>query len=204
MLPELRGAAPINWAIARGHALTGVTVMRMAEEMDAGPILLQAEEPIGTAETASELAARLSERGAEVLAQALARLQAGALEESPQDHGLATYAPKVDRTSARIDWTRDAVAVGNHVRGMDESPGAWSLLRGEPVKLFRPDPRPDHGPHGAGAPGAVLATETGSGVVVQTGDGTLALSEVQPPGRRRMSTPDWIRGHGVAVGDRFE
>lgn len=204
LLPALRGAAPINWAIARGYEITGVTVMRMAEAMDAGPILFQAEELIGTAETASELGARLSERGAEVLVQALGLLHSGALEERDQDHALATYAPKVDRGSARIDWTRDAVTVGNHVRGMDERPGAWSLLHGQPVKLFRPDPQPVSVSGGAGAPGAVVAAEASDGVIVQAGEGTLALGEVQPPGRRRMRTADWIRGHGVAVGDRFE
>ena len=203
-MPELRGAAPINWAIARGYEITGVTVMRMAEAMDAGPILFQAEELIGTAETASELGARLSERGAEVLVRALGLLRTGTLEERDQDHALATYAPKVDRASARIDWTRDAVAVGNHVRGMDERPGAWSLLRGQPVKLFRPDPQPVSASGGTCAPGAVLAAEASGGVVVQAGEGTLALGEVQPPGQRRMRTADWLRGHGVAVGDRFE
>jgi methionyl-tRNA formyltransferase len=202
LLPELRGAAPINWAIARGHPVTGVTVMRMVDQMDAGPILFQAEETIEPEETASELTLRLAERGAEALVEALALLQIGALEAREQDHARATFAPKVDRASARIDWTMDATAVGNHVRGMDEVPGAWSTLRGEAVKLF--GPRRHAGSSGAGAAGTVLAADPGAGLAVQTGVGAVALSEVQPPGKRRMPAADWIRGRAVAVGDRFE
>jgi methionyl-tRNA formyltransferase len=202
LLPELRGAAPINWAIARGHAVTGVTVMRMVEEMDAGPILFQAEETIEPEETASELTLRLAERGAEALVEALALLQIGALEAREQDPTRVTFAPKVDRASAHIDWTRDATAVGNHVRGMDEVPGAWSTLRGEAVKLF--GPRPHAGGTAGAAPGTVVAADPGGGLAVQTGAGALALREVQPPGKRRMPAADWIRGRAVAVGDRFE
>jgi methionyl-tRNA formyltransferase len=202
LLPELRGAAPINWAIARGYSVTGVTVMRMVEEMDAGPILFQAEETIEPRETASELTLRLSERGAEALVEALALLQIRSLEEREQDHARATFAPKVDRASARIDWTRDAVAVANHVRGMDEVPGAWSVLRGEPVKLFAPEPRA--GGPAEGVVGTVVAADPGEGLAIQTGAGALVLGEVQPPGKRRMPAADWIRGRAVAVGDRFE
>jgi methionyl-tRNA formyltransferase len=202
LLPELRGAAPINWAIARGHPTSGVTVMRMVEAMDAGPILFQVEEAIEPEETATELTLRLAERGAEALVEALALLQIGALEEREQDHAAATHAPKVDRASARLDWTRDAVALGNHVRGMDEVPGAWSLLRGEAIKLFSPEPR--DGESRGGAVGTVVAADESQGVAVQTGAGTLLLREVQPPGKRRMPASDWVRGRGVAVGDRFE
>lgn len=138
VLPELRGAAPINWAIARGYDRTGVTIMRMVEAMDAGPILHVVEEPILPDETASELALRLSEVGAEALVEALALLAAGGLEEVEQDHRLATFAPKVDRTTARIDWNRPAREIAWHIRGMDATPGAWAELEGAPVKLFRP------------------------------------------------------------------
>ncbi len=203
LLPELRGAAPINWAIARGHSVTGVTVMRMVEEMDAGPILFQVEEAIEPIETASELTLRLSERGAEALVEALALLQIGSLEEREQDHALATYAPKVDRASARVDWARPAVEVSNHIRGMDEVPGAWSMLRDEPIKLFSPKVAPDAGPDSV-PPGTVLAADSPAGIAVQTAEGALLLCEVQPPGRRRMPAKDWVQGRGVSVGDRFE
>jgi methionyl-tRNA formyltransferase len=200
LLPELRGAAPINWAIARGHEETGVSIMRMVEAMDAGPVLHAIREPILPGETASELSVRLSELGAEALLEALALLGAGALEEREQDHALATYAPKVGRETARVDWTRPAREVAWHVRGMDAVPGAWSGLEGVPVKLFRPEPVEAQGP---GEPGAVLAADAERGLVVAAGEGAVALGEVQPPGKRRMEAQDWIHGRGVRAGQRF-
>lgn len=202
LLPRLRGAAPINWAIVRGHEVTGVTVMRMVEAMDAGPILLQAEEPIGPEETATELGIRLAEVGAQTLVQALALMDLGALEERGQDEAQATYAPKIDRSTARIAWGADAADVANLVRGMDESPGAWSLLDGAPVKLFRPRPLMDR--EDASRPGTVIRADEEGGLVVTAGRGAVALGEVQPPGKRRMPAADWIRGRGVSEGRRFE
>ena len=136
LLPALRGAAPVNWAVARGHTITGVTVMRMVEAMDAGPILARSEIPIGETDTASLLSQRLAEMGATLLAETLSRLEAGPVEEVEQDHAAATYAPKVSRATARVDWTRDARTVTCLIRGMDAVPGAWSVLKGQPVKLF--------------------------------------------------------------------
>lgn len=220
MLPELRGAAPINWAIARGHDTSGVTIMRMVEAMDAGPILHQVEEPILADETASELSTRLSELGAQALVEALTLLGADAIEEVEQDHDKATFAPKVDRLTARVDWTRSPEEIAWHIRGMDAVPGAWSELEGVPVKLFRPtvlsaagsDAAPtgaagNGGPPGSATspePGTVLATDPESGVVVAAGEGAVALQEVQPPGKRRMTARDWIHGRGVEPGQRFE
>ena len=200
LLPELRGAAPINWAIARGHEETGVTVMRMVEAMDAGPILVQVPEPILPDETASDLWTRLSEVGAVALVEALTLLASGNLEEVEQDHDRATYAPKVDREVARIDWSRPAREVAWHVRGMDMVPGAWSELEGAAVKLFRPEVRPD----GAGAePGTVVTADADDWLVVATADGAVAFAEVQPPGKRRMEARAWINGRGVSTGQRF-
>ena len=220
LLPALRGAAPINWAIARGHRETGITIMRMVEVMDAGAILYQVTEPILTGETASELTVRLSEVGAEALVESLALLSAGQATEVEQDHQAATYAPKVDRETARIDWSRTAADIALHIRGMDAVPGAWSTLKGAPVKLFRPTvvveavepagapcPAGNGGPPPSGeppAPGTVLRTEPDEGVLVATADGSVLLSEVQPPGRRRMSATDWINGRSVEPGQRFE
>jgi len=200
LLPELRGAAPIHWAIIRGEARTGVTVMRMVEAMDAGPILLQVDEPIGEEETTSDLSVRLSEIGAQALVAALALLSAGQLVEREQDHERATFAPKVDRADARVDWTRPAHEVANLIRGMDEVPGAWTQLKGRPVKLFRPLPQGD----GGGTPGSVARADPKDGLFVAAGQGSLRIQEVQPPGRRRMQAEEWIRGRGVREGDRFE
>lgn len=200
LLPELRGAAPVNWAIARGHAVTGVTVMRMVEAMDAGPILHAIREPILPAETATELSIRLSELGAEALLEALTLLAAGSLEEIPQDDARATFAPKVDRATARIDWSRTAQELEWHVRGMDAVPGAWSELEGEPVKLFRPSAA-DRGE--AAPPGTVILADGQQGLAVAAGDGVLRIGQVQPPGKRRMEAREWIHGRGVRLGQRF-
>jgi methionyl-tRNA formyltransferase len=205
LLPELRGAAPINWAIIRGHAVTGVTVMRMVERMDAGPILMQAPEPIGEDETASDLWARLSEIGAATLVATLALLEADELPEIEQDEALATYAPRLTRAHARIDWSAAAGSVARQVRGLDAVPGAWTLWRGDELKLFRPRVA-DAAWAGAAVPGTVLDVEphdVTTGLLVACGDGALWLREVKPSGKRRMTTAEWVRGRGAQVGERF-
>lgn len=221
LLPELRGAAPINWAIARGYEETGVTIMRMVEAMDAGAIIHQVREPILSDETAAELTVRLSEVGAAALIEALALMDAGQGVEVEQDDEGATYAPKVDRETARIDWSAAADQVALHIRAMDEAPGAWSSLASTPVKLFRPTvvapEEVEHpeisGPAGNGGPppaegrpaaGTVLRTNPQEGLLVAAGEGGVLLAEVQPSGRRRMAAADWINGRGVEPGQRFE
>ncbi len=202
LLPSLRGAAPINWSIIRGDAVTGVTVMRMVEQMDAGPILFQTEEPIGVDETASDLGMRLSEVGAEALVEALMLLDAGVIEERDQDDSLATYAPKLNRAAARIDWDRGSISVSNFVRGMDAVPGAWSELEGQPVKLYRPTARPDVIPEAR--PGTIVEADRDAGLLVATGEGAVNLKEVQPPGKKRMEAGAWVLGRGATAGQRFE
>jgi methionyl-tRNA formyltransferase len=198
LLPELRGAAPIQWAVARGYQTTGVTIMRMEAGLDSGPMLVRAEEPILADDSASELAERLAAVGAEACVEALAMIESGQATEEVQDHSRATYAPKIERETARIDWTLPAEQVALHIRGMDEVPGAWTPhgARG-PVKLFRPRVN-----GGGGEPGAVLAVGA-EGVLVACGQGSVLIREVQPPGKRRMAAGEWVRGRGVAVDDRF-
>jgi len=203
LLPELRGAAPITWAIVRGHEQTGVTVMRMVREMDAGPIIHQVPEPILPDETGSELSIRLSELGAEALVEALALLGSGEAREIEQDHSRATFAPKVDRAAARIHWGATAREVSLLVRGMDTTPGAWTVLGGNPVKLFRPTVLGSE-PSSA-TQGTVIAADGTAGLVVSAGDGlAVRFEEVQPPGGRRMRAVDWINGRRIEVGQRFE
>jgi methionyl-tRNA formyltransferase len=202
LLPELRGAAPINWAVVRGLDETGVSIMRMTPGMDEGPVLLQVREPIDDRTTASELYENLAESGAAALIGALALLEGGEAEEVPQDDGLATYAPKITRDTARVDWEVGAEQVGRLIRGMDSVPGAWSELGGAPVKLFGPVADPDD-PRG-GDPGLILEADTTSGLVVSTGRGVVRVDEVQPQGKKRMAAADWIRGRGCEPGQRFE
>jgi methionyl-tRNA formyltransferase len=203
LLPELRGAAPINWAIMRGYTETGVTVMRMAERMDAGPILFQTKEPILPDERAVDLWLRLSEIGAAALVETLALMEAGALEEHEQDEAKATYAPRIERADAHVDWSRNALELDRFLRGLDEIPGAWSSLGDDDIKLFRPRAAEDSK---SGEPGTVIdvhAQDEADGILVACGDGALWVREVQPAGKRRMTAAEWARGRGVQVGDRF-
>lgn len=199
LLPELRGAAPIQWAVIRGFERTGVTIMRMEAGLDSGPMLFRVEEPIRADEPSSELADRLSEVGAEALIETLALMEGDGLLEVPQDHDRATYAPKLDRETARLDWTLPAAEVARWIRGLDEVPGAWSPLgdRG-PVKLFRPTVWA-----GSGKPGTVLDADPQAGVLVACGEGAVRVAEAQPPGKRRMTAGEWVRGRGIAAGDRL-
>ncbi|MGH7506896.1 MAG: methionyl-tRNA formyltransferase [Longimicrobiales bacterium] len=204
LLPELRGAAPIQWAIARGHEFTGVTVMRMVERMDAGPILMQVAEPIGEEERASDLTARLSEIGAEILVETLALLEVDGVAQVEQDESRATFAPLITRDDAHVDWSRPAVDVCRQIRAFDAVPGAWSVLDGSEIKLFRPLPI-DAGTNRE-APGTVLRvepTDAAEGMLIACGAGALWIREVQPAGRSRMPTAAWLRGRGAEVGQQL-
>lgn len=201
LLPELRGAAPIEWAILRGHEMTGISIMAMEAGLDSGPVALTVPEPIRPDETGSELRMRLSELGAEALVDALALLELGdeAMEWRPQDHSRATYAPKLGRDDARLDWSLPAKQVARCIRALDDVPGAWSPLPGRgPTKLFAPRVEIR-----SGTPGQVLEADE-AGVLIAAGEDAVRVRQVQPPGRRRMLAEDWVRGRGVAVGDRFE
>jgi methionyl-tRNA formyltransferase len=207
LLPELRGAAPVNWAIIRGHERSGVTIMRMVREMDAGPILAQLSIDLDDETTAGELSMVLSELGAELLIETLAAMESGQLRERDQDNDAATYAPKLDKTMARLDWTSPATDLARWVRGCDPRPGAWSELRGSAVQLF--DPWVEEGDWNevdppTGEPGTVLEAEAPGHLLIETGTGTLRIGAVKPSGRRRMAAADWVRGRGAEAGDRFE
>jgi methionyl-tRNA formyltransferase len=204
LLPELRGAAPINWAIAQGRERSGITVIRMVEKMDAGPMLMQVAEPIGAGETASDLADRLSEIGAETLVETLALLEVDAIEEIEQDDSRVTFAPRLTRAHARVDWSRSATEVDWQIRAFDAVPGAWSELDGEALKLFRPEPEPEHA-HRA-EPGTLLdlvPEDPARGMRVACGTGAAWIREVTPAGRKRMLTADWLRGRDLEPGVRL-
>ena len=206
LLPELRGAAPINWAIIRGHARTGVTTMRMVEALDAGPMLMRVEEPILPEETATDLAIRLSELGAETLIETLALLEVDGIEETPQDDEASTYAPRITREVARVDWSEPAPDVANRVRGLDAVPGAWTRLNGEAeLKVYRPRVADAEATAGA-EPGTIVDVEPGrpeEGMLVACGEGSVWIREVKAAGKRRMNTSDWLRGRGAKAGDRL-
>jgi methionyl-tRNA formyltransferase len=199
LLPALRGAAPIQAAIREGLGETGVSIMQMVPALDAGPVLLTARTPILADETAGELALRLSELGAAALIEALALLDLGLARPEPQDETLATYAPKLTRESALVDWSQSAHDVGRHVRSCDPKPGAWARVRDGEVKLFgaRPAPR------GTGRLVGEVITIDADGMIVACGGGAVRITAVQPAGKRRQTPAEWANGRGVAVGDRF-
>ena len=196
LLPELRGAAPVEWAILRGLESTGVTIMQMEAGMDSGPILHQIPHGIPTDVTGGELSAHLSEVGAQALVEALLMLENEALRPVPQDHTKATFAPKLTRELAHIDWTKPADQVRRVMLALDPKPGAWTQLDGVDVKLFRGAVT-----EGRGEPGTVLTAD--GRLLIATGQGAVEVEEVQPAGKERMSAADWIRGRGTAVGRRF-
>ena len=198
LLPKLRGAAPIQHAILEGHTETGVSIMRMVQKMDAGPVILRQPTPILDEETYGELSLRMSELGALALVEALTLISLGEAREEPQDESAATYARKIEREDARIDWTRPHLEVARAIRAFDPKPGAWTTLRGQEVKLFGVRPAPDHD----GPPGQVLAIGE-MGALVGCGGGAVRVAYAHPAGKRRLAMLDWKQGRGVAPGDTF-
>ncbi len=200
LLPELRGAAPVNWAIIRGHSHSGVTIMRMVRELDAGPILYRVATPLPEDIRAGELYMMLAEMGAAALIEALAQMEADALQEVQQEHQRATFAPKLARDDARIDWSLGVVDLDRWIRGCDPWPAAWTERNGRSVQMF--DPRKDEAAPGA-PPGTVLHADPKAGLRIAAGDGSLWIGEVKPAGGSRMDATAWIAGRGVSEGDRF-
>jgi methionyl-tRNA formyltransferase len=200
LLPLLRGAAPIEAAIRARFAETGITIMRMVQALDAGPILLQRAIPILDDETGGELRVRLSELGAQAIVEALVMLGADAITEVPQDDARATYAPKIERDDAQIDWTLRAEDVAATIRAYDPRPGAFTMLGDVAVKLF--GVRYAHMAGAVDRPGTVLAIDDDS-LLVACGEGTVRIRDVHPAGRRRLSAREWAAGRGIAPGDVF-
>jgi len=196
LLPALRGAAPIEWTILHGIENTGVTIMQLDEGMDSGPILHQLPHRVAPGTTAGELGEHLAEMGAQALIEALALWEQDGLKLVPQNAAHATYAPKLTREVAHIDWTKPADVVARQTLALDPRPGAWSTHEGKEVKLFLGRALP-----GSGTPGEV--TEAAARLVIATGDGLVEVAEVQPAGKERMPAGDWVRGRGTAVGRRF-
>jgi methionyl-tRNA formyltransferase len=208
LLPGLRGAAPVEWAIIRGHEQTGVTIMLLDAGMDSGPILHQIPHRVGPDVTAGELAAHLAEVGAQALVETLAMMDQSdpPPQPVPQKEDRATFAPKLTREIARIDWTKDARAIGCLIRGLDPRPGAWTELNGVEIKLFNSKVMAPPFP-GTGAPGEILSTDgslvIATGPFKDTAGGTVEIFEVQPAGKARMATEEWLRGARLPAGSRF-
>jgi methionyl-tRNA formyltransferase len=194
LLPRWRGAAPIQRAIMAGDARTGVCVMQMEAGLDTGPVLASRATPIGPRDTAETLHDRLAGLGAALMAETLAALAAGAVPATPQPEAGVTYAAKIDKAEARIDWTRGATDLDTHIRGLSPFPGAWCEIGGERVKLLLAQPE-----DGSGSPGEVLD----DGLLVACGTGALRLLTLQRAGKGPMDAATFLRGRIVLRGARL-
>ncbi len=198
LLPAWRGAAPIQRAVAAGETVTGLTVIRMDPGMDSGPVYVRQALPIGPEESAGELAGRLAAAGAELLVRVLDAIERGEAVAAPQPETGVTFAPKLDREQARIDWSLPADRIANLIRAFDPEPGAWCLWRGSELKLFRPLA----GEPSVGAPpGRVVAADR-AGVLVAAGEGrTVLIRELQLQGRKRLPAREFLLGARLEPGE---
>ncbi len=206
LLPKLRGAAPIQAALLEGFPETGITIMQMVPALDAGPILHTLRTPIDDIETYGELHDRLSELGALAIVQGLALIDTGVVRPIAQDDTQSTYAPKIERSMARLDFAADALRVSRVTRAFDPRPGAFAMLNGIEVKFFSARLEGDgrdgalDEPTRSSPPGTVRSADE-SGLLVRCGVGAVRFLEVQPSGRARLSSAAWARGRGVSAGD---
>jgi methionyl-tRNA formyltransferase len=207
LLPQYRGAAPINWAIANGEGVTGLTTMRIDAGMDTGEIVLQEELTIGAAETAPELMARMSEAGAPLMLKTLRGLASDSLTTRPQIHAEATYAPILKREDGRIDWNRSAQEIYNRIRGFDPWPGAFTNFRGQACHIWgQPvsNPSDDLTRFWAEHPSPGTLHQAGNDLFVACGDATLLLlTGVKREGRKQISAAEFANGVRLTTGERF-
>ena len=196
LLPKFRGAAPINWAIIRGEEKTGVTIMHMAEALDAGDIILQEETPIGPDESFGQLHDRLSRLGAELLIRALEMIMKGTALRAPQLEPAATYAPRLKKEDGLIEWERDAGEIVNLIRGLSPSPGAYTFLNGKKLKIFKALGGESNT---AARPGTIIMQE-GRSLMVATGKGYVHLLDLQMESKKRMAVTEFLHGYPIRPG----
>lgn len=197
LLPRLRGAAPIQWAIIRGDAVTGVCVMQMEAGLDTGPVLARASSPIVADDTTATLSPRLATLGSRLLVDTLPLIAAGTARAEAQDHARATLAPLLRKEDGEIDFQASAREVSARVRGVDPWPGATAALSDGPMKLFAPTVVA-----GQGAPGEILGA-TSQGLLVACGVGAVAFAQLQLPGRSRLPAAAVLAGHPLPPGTRL-
>jgi methionyl-tRNA formyltransferase len=197
LLPRWRGAAPIQRAILAGDAETGISIMRMDAGLDTGPVLSRHPLAIAADDDAGSLHDKLAALGAQAIVEALSALAAGRTQATPQPQEGATYARKISRDDARLDWSRPARELERVVRAMRPAPGAGTTLEGEQLKIWRARIA-----DGSGLPGAVLkATDA---IVVASGEGALAITELQRAGGKPLAAADFLRGRALAAGARLQ
>ena len=189
VLPQYRGSAPYQWAVLDGLEETGVSAQFMVRQMDAGDVVGLSKTPIGPDETAGQLLDRLAVLGARLLSDTLRKFQAGELVPQAQDESKVTFAPMLDKSMCPIDWTKSARQIHNQVRGLHPWPVATMELRGQKFKVHETKVVP-----GSGAPGRILGL-TKTGLVIACGEGAIEVLSLQAEGGKRMTAPDYFRGH---------
>lgn len=196
LLPKYRGAAPINWAIINGEKKTGITIMQMAEELDAGDIILQEEIAIGPEEASDQLHDRLSCRGAELIVRAVEMIMSGTARQVAQDGASATYAPRLKKEDGLIRWGDSVESIVNLIRGLSSHPGAYTFLDGKKLKIL--GAKAEVTAMGE-APGTI-SRQKGMGLMVAAGNGCVHLLDVQLENKKRMPVEDFLRGYQVRPG----
>jgi methionyl-tRNA formyltransferase len=204
LLPKYRGAAPIQWAIARGETVTGVTTMRLDEGLDTGDMLLRREVPIGRAETAEDLYPKLSQIGAEVMIQTLAGLANGSITPEKQDGGAASLAPILTREDGLIDFSLSAKEIYDRWRGFQPWPGAWTTLKGLKFTVWRMRVAPEAiSDPGFAQPPSEIRSDSGRVFVACDEGAWIELLEVQLEGRKRLPVAEFLNGYHLKSGDRL-
>lgn len=199
LLPKYRGAAPIQWAVIRGDRVTGVTTMRMDEGLDTGDMIMKEEVAIREDETGGSLFERLSEVGAKLCVKTMAAIEDGTAEYTPQDPGKATHTAKIQKELGSIDWSMGAAEIECLIRGLDPWPSAYTRLDGKTIKIWKAKVIPENMSR---EPGRIVAVERNR-ILVQTGNGVLALLEVQLEGKKRMTVEAFLNGYPVSEGVFF-
>ncbi len=219
ILPQYRGAAPIQWSLHNGELEMGITTMLMDAGMDTGAMLLKATTPIGLLDNAQDLATRLAVIGADLLIETLLKLERQELEPIPQDNSQATYAPLIQKQDYNLDWSKTAIQLHNQIRGF--YPNCTAIFRNQPLKITATAPLGSAYSQElpaklqeiihklpqlstiSGSPGEVVSIAKGIGAIVQTGEGLLLLREVHPAGKRPQSGWDFVNGSRLTVGEVF-
>ena len=200
LLPKYRGAAPIQWAIASGETVTGVTTMRIDAGLDTGDMLLRSEIPISPDDTAVTLSPKLAELGAALMVETVQRLEAGKLTPTPQDHSCATLAPILKKEDGRIEFSRTAQEIHNRLRGFQPWPGAFTTFRGRSLAVVSARPLP---PGSELAPPGRIRLLDNKLLVGAARDTSLEIVELQPEGKKKMSAADFINGYKPKSGEAF-
>ncbi len=200
LLPKYRGAAPINWALIKGEKITGITVMKMTEEMDAGPIIQQKEIEINNLDTSSTLEDKLSHFAAQLLLTSLHSIEDNNYNLVPQNENNVSFAPKLKKEDGRIDWSRPAWDIYNLIRGCISWPGAFTYYKGKLLKIYKARVGSCAREFLSSVAGKIINVSK-EGIVVATGKDNLTIEELQIEGKRRMKVEEFIAGHKISPGD---